>query len=236
MAIRYNNKTIRPAPIISVTKIHKNTDAGSKIGAMYNIVLEGTLLPNKGSPDADGVIATTGDRPSTSVSSSGLFGSMLEKREALEDLFSEDGHLLEVSSWDGTKKTYFSPVIDEIKFDPSTWTVTGKYSITMSAPCMMTATEADNDTIALYRLYESWADLSGNGHDLTPKNDPTITPWGAEFSTADDSYAESSSVFDFSGAAGVTLEFAGRHIGSVLGVERPINWQLNANNEIVLHV
>src|SRR5690554_4190158 len=60
--------------------------------------------------------------------------------------------------------------------------------------------EVDDDTLALYRLHESWDDLS-NGHDLTPKNGPTITPWGAEFSTADNSFAESSSVFDFSGAA-----------------------------------
>ncbi|MFA5525619.1 MAG: hypothetical protein WC992_02230, partial [Acholeplasmataceae bacterium] len=83
--------------------------------------------------------------------------------------------------------------------------------------------EVDANTLALYRLHESWADLSGNDYDLKLDHDLTITPWGAEFFTADRSYALSSSVFDFSGASGVTIDFAGRHIGSVLGIERPFS-------------
>ena len=39
--------------------------------------------------------------------------------------------------------------------------------------------EVDANTLALYRLHESWADLSGNGRDLTLRNDPTITPVAA---------------------------------------------------------
>ena len=34
--------------------------------------------------------------------------------------------------------------------------------------------EVDANTLALYRLHESWDDLSGNDYDLTPLNDPTM--------------------------------------------------------------
>tara|TARA_Y100001937_G_scaffold128839_1_gene208762 strand:- start:3084 stop:4937 length:1854 start_codon:yes stop_codon:yes gene_type:complete len=103
MPISYDGKYIVPAPFLGISKTYIRTSDGQKVGATYNITLEGTLIPQKGSPNSKGVFADdanyTPPDDETDIDIDKLQHSFMKKTEALRDLFSTDGKLLEISSW-----------------------------------------------------------------------------------------------------------------------------------------
>ena len=59
-----NNDTasaLIPAPFVNISKDYNKTSDGKKIGSTYTINLEGTILPDKGSPHSDATFYTSAD-------------------------------------------------------------------------------------------------------------------------------------------------------------------------------
>jgi hypothetical protein len=103
MPISYDGKYLVPAPFLGINKTYIRTSDGQKVGATYNITLDGTLIPQKGSPNSKGEFASdanyTPPDDENNIDLDKLQHSFMKKTEAIRDLFSTDGKLLEISSW-----------------------------------------------------------------------------------------------------------------------------------------
>lgn len=113
--------TIRPAPLCSISREIQKTAAGDSFGLKYNITLTGTLLADQGTPYAEGFDFYNGSTPNLVgpllafdnsishtdnnkppkqvVSNLEALKAILSKQRALEQLFSRDGQLLEITDF-----------------------------------------------------------------------------------------------------------------------------------------
>ena len=99
MPLKYNGKKIIPAPSVGIQKEYVKTGDGKKVGSLFNITLEGHLIPHMGSPTSEGVFQTGHGEPNHEpLYENKIQYSLFKKTEALRDLFSTDGKLLEISS------------------------------------------------------------------------------------------------------------------------------------------
>ena len=57
MPISYNSQPLIPAPFVNISKEYIKTGDGKKVGATYTISIEGTLIPEKGSPNSTGAFS-----------------------------------------------------------------------------------------------------------------------------------------------------------------------------------
>jgi hypothetical protein len=141
MPISYDGKYIVPAPFLGINKTYIRTSDGQKVGATYSITLDGTLIPHKGSPDSKGNLYESENispDDENDISVSILQHAFMKKTEAIRDLFSTDGKLLEISSWlenSGGSAVYPAisgyPRITSIDFPSNQYVQTMPYSITL---------------------------------------------------------------------------------------------------------
>lgn len=128
---------IIPAPLVTINKQIAATPDGTKLSANYTISLEGSLLPNRGSPNSTGgfpgAFATTSEPADQAFTSDNdKFNSILRKQELLRQLFSEDGGILEWVSPSGPAVQSY-PTLISIDFTPGTWVERCEYRITLAA-------------------------------------------------------------------------------------------------------
>ena len=134
MSVIYDGKAIIPAPLFSITKQYQTTDDGEKIGSIFDIVMNGTIVAWKGSPKTDGSFHTGSGYPlDEDIPSDERLKAILIKQEALRNLFSDEGLLLEITPLDGSEPIKFNPRISEISFEEGIWFETNRYSVTMQA-------------------------------------------------------------------------------------------------------
>lgn len=117
MPVKYNNRSIIPAPFVSITKEILGTDDGTKIGTTYAITLKGTLSAEKGSPTSSGTFWTASDYPPDEVfSPDDRMGSLLRKQEALANLFGLEGCELEIQTPSEAYSRKCNPRVKRIDF------------------------------------------------------------------------------------------------------------------------
>lgn len=134
MPVIYDSKAIIPAPFFSITKQYQTTDDGEKLGSIFDIVMNGILLAWKGSPLSDGSFHTGSGYPADEdIPAEQRLAALLKKQEAIRDLFSDEGRLLEITPLDGTEPIKFNPRITQISFEEGIWFETCRYSVTMQA-------------------------------------------------------------------------------------------------------
>jgi len=114
----YNSNRIIPAPpSVSPQKVYQKTGDGKIIGAGFTITINGTLLPDKGSPRTDGSFWNLpGYPPDETIPDESRLAAILRKQEALRKLFATEGYLFEIQSGDGTPAMKFSPRIVSLDF------------------------------------------------------------------------------------------------------------------------
>lgn len=171
MPIYYNSKSIIPGPLVDINKNYQRNASGEVIGTTFSITLTGTILPDKGSPSSTGVFHTTSGYPADeSIANDSKMASLIRKQDALRELFSEDGHSLEIQPWDGSQPIKCNPRVISINFPAGGWAVRCEYTITLEADVLYPQQE---DTFSQYLndAEESWQLESGE----TSENDGVNT-------------------------------------------------------------
>lgn len=138
MPLSYDGKKIVPAPLINITKNYNQSGAGNKLGSTFNITLNGTLVPFKGSPSgnynlnniASAFWTLSGNPPDEEFEGNNEdFNHLLRKQEALRWLFSQDGKSLEWQPTNGQPVMKCNPRIDNINFQEGIWANRVDYTI-----------------------------------------------------------------------------------------------------------
>lgn len=132
--IYYDSKLIQPAGFLNINKTYNETSDGEKIGEVYNITLNGTLVAYKGSPTSSGTFWTVGGNPPDEViGDTSRLAAMLAKQEALHTLFCNEGRQFDVQPLDGSQSMRFNPRINSVGFQEGPWYNTCQYSVSMEA-------------------------------------------------------------------------------------------------------
>jgi hypothetical protein len=136
---------IRPCPLISISSTRNKNKMGN-MGSTYNITLNGTLLDNRGSPnfgaisspikpDLNPIYFTEDFRniASDPINSNNRAASILQKQNALRNLFAVDGQRVEILSWDENEPVLvFFPKVESISFEEGIYIDKCNYTINLT--------------------------------------------------------------------------------------------------------
>ncbi len=132
--VMYNSKRLIPAPLVSLTKQYQSTEDGTKIGSSWSINITGTLVAFMGSPSSSGSFWTAGGfPPDETIPNDSRLAAVIRKGEAIRELFSEDGHMLEFQSEDGSQPLKCNPKVQSVNLAEGQWYDRLQYSITLTA-------------------------------------------------------------------------------------------------------
>lgn len=180
----YDGRAIIPSPLVNVTKNYVKAGDGTKFGVKYSIVLTGTLLPFRGSPSGtftspeDAFWTLSGDPPDETVDVSDVaFSHLVKKEEAIRNLFSVDGKLLEIYAGASPAIIRCNPKIVSITFTEGQWVQRKDYIITL---------EAD------------WIFIAGLSEDKEDNLEVELINSGQEQWTFDEKIGQSGTVYEVS--------------------------------------
>lgn len=138
--VLYSGKALIPAPLVSVSKNYIKTGDDTTIGIIYDITLNGFLLPFMGSPSGtfvspvDAFWTLGGDPPDESFGDNDVaFSSLVKKQEAIRHLFSQNGKLLEMYAGASPAIIRCNPRVISIEFQQGQWVDRIPYTITLQA-------------------------------------------------------------------------------------------------------
>ncbi len=158
--VSYGDKRLIPAGFVSISKSYQTAGDGQKIGSLYQITLNGTIVADKGSPNSSGVFHTVGGYPADEViDHDSRLGAILRKQSAIRDLFASDGLSFEIQSADGTAPTKCNPRIKDISFPEGLWFNVCPYTITMEADYLYVNGQpvGDSFTYNIASAEENWS-------------------------------------------------------------------------------
>ncbi len=143
MPLLIGTKKLIPAPILNIQRNVKFAADGSPINTDYSITLNGTLLPNRGSPRSDGFWMSAGDPDNESnITDADRFNSIIKKQSLLRDALAVTGYKLTYSA-PGYPTVEFYPTLNSITFDQGPWVVNSTYQISLTAPNLITDSISD---------------------------------------------------------------------------------------------
>lgn len=217
MSIKIDGKRLIPAPLVQFAKSYNFTGDGRRISPNYTITLNGSLMPNHGSPFSDrtwysGTSYPTNEAFTTDATK---FNSILSKQEAIRELFHNPGVLFQYGPIDNSSPVSGFVKINSIDFTPGTWVDRCDYSIVFE-------TEFINKTGS-----PSGEDSLGSFADLY------LTQAGEDFNIVQDDNGETFTVTH-------NISAVGRAAYSMSGVLRNSNvepwqnaktWVISRNND-----
>lgn len=147
--VLYNGKFITPAPLYSLSENYTRTSDGTVLSSQFELTLNGTLLPDRGSPGPTGQFFTTfatANAVDASINTDDKrFGSLVKKQRALRDLFTINPgepvtgtatlgnateYLLEIKTNDGTTTVLkCKPQIANVSFADGIHVIKTDYTI-----------------------------------------------------------------------------------------------------------
>jgi hypothetical protein len=138
MPVIYDGNKIIPGPTVSITKNYNRlgNEESEIVSSNYEIVLNGTIVAFKGSPNSSGIFWDQSGYPEDeNISIDSRLGAVLRKQKALRTLFSKEneGKALEIQSDDGSQPLKMYPNILSISFPEGLWHTICPYTITLSA-------------------------------------------------------------------------------------------------------
>ncbi len=199
MSSKINDFYLIPAPFVSVNKTANFAGDGQIVSHQIRIDLEGTMLPNMGSPMSTGFWTLNTSPPAESFQTdSAKFNSLLAKQELMREAFSQSGFKYTYSAT-GVQPVEFYPILESISFEPGPWVNTSKYRISMRTHQMNKVGSSSTEDILL---------AHATGLNLTQVNDV----WSIRPRPEDDTILEISRSVD------ATANLA-MYTGGILGVE-----------------
>lgn len=136
MALLVNDKILEPAPIISINKSINYSQDGRALSQQFDIVLEGTILPNRGSPRTDGFVNEGSEvLPESFSTDVEKFNAITTKQELLRELLSTQGFQLKYYA-SGKPPVIAYPTLNSIQFNPSPNVIRSDYTINLSTDAL----------------------------------------------------------------------------------------------------
>lgn len=184
--VSYDSNLLRPCPSVNITENKIKDGAGETIGNTYSITLNITLIADRGSPQSDGSFWTiSNDPPPEDIALESRFKSLARKQEAIRDLFSTEGLLLEITPLDGGQPIKTSPRVLSVVFSEGTWVDTTQCTIQFEAEKLYLG-NGDVFTNYLSSSDESWVlDSDENPEDIdnprTYRLSHTVSATGKRF-------------------------------------------------------
>lgn len=159
--VLYDGKRLIPAPFVTIQKSYERAEDGTKLGSLFNIQLSNDIVAFKGSPDSDQTLWTAGGYPpDETVLGDARLAAIIRKQEAIRELFSEDGLLLEIQSNDGSQPMKCNPTVKDINFEQGSWFNVCRYTITLEANTVtVNGVEIGEDSFSEFisSATESWS-------------------------------------------------------------------------------
>lgn len=162
--VMYSSKRLIPVQSVVITKNYQKTGDGTKIGSLFELAVNGTLIAYKGSPMTSGFWTGTGYPPDeTSIVSDETrrLASIERKKEYLRQLFADEGLQFEVQSDDGSPPMKCNPRIvgidfkEDIEHTKCMYTVKLEADILYGGPFIAPSGE-DNFSHMLAEATEDW--------------------------------------------------------------------------------
>lgn len=223
-----NTFRIIPTPLIAIQKTYTKSGDGNIIGKIYNITITGTLVAWMGSPKSDGSFHMAGGYPDDeNIVANSRLSALQRKQEALRNLFSDEGHSLEIQALDATSPVKCYPRFIDINFTEGIWYDRCEYTITLEADRLFGAIEETaNETFSEYisSADESWvfetdeASPEGLGKPRTYRLSHTVSATGKRYYEAPGSLEKES------------WEQAKDYVQSRLGFDAAIALSTGVNN------
>lgn len=131
--ILIDDKKLIPAPFISFNREGAFTPDGRPLSSLYRLSLQGTLLPNRGSPMSTGFWTVDDNPPDETFSTDpSRHNALLAKQELLREVLRTPGFKLSYYPT-GLNPIECYPVLRSINFEPGTWSILSNYSIELEA-------------------------------------------------------------------------------------------------------
>lgn len=155
-------KRLIPAPFVNITKTYQKSGNGEIIGRLYTLTLTGTIVAHMGSPLSDGSWWTAGGYPSDEeVAADSRLGAIMRKQQAIRNLFSNEGQVLEIQSADGSQAFKCNPRITSIEFPEDLWYERSNYTITLECDDIIGLEDSNDFDQYISDAAESW-DINTN--------------------------------------------------------------------------
>jgi len=183
MSVSYNSKKLIPAPLVTINKNYSQAGGGEKTGVSYDITVNGTLLPWRGSPSGDytninDAFWTLGGYPPDEPydgSSGAAHARILRKQEALRWLFRNDGKSFEWQPAGGQPVVKCNPKVISIDFSDGQWVDRCDYSIALNANWIFIPVKGAEDSFnprLIQGVSENWSfneavGKEGNEYEVT---------------------------------------------------------------------
>lgn len=181
--VTYNAQRLIPAPFVRISKSPQTTGDGIKLGTTYNIVVNGTILAERGSPNSSGVFHTGVDYPSDeNILDSARLDAVSRKIEALKQLFSTDGQVFSFQSANMATPITCNPRIKNVDLPDELWYQSFDYTITMEADVLYGTTILNDERFTEYisDANESW-DINESDVPLTFSLNHSVSAVGKSF-------------------------------------------------------
>lgn len=131
MPLSIGDKKLIPAPLVTIQRQINFAPDGSPLNTSYNISLDGTLLPNKGSPTSYGWHVGMGEPASESFAEdTEKFNAILLKQEWLREALAATGWKLSYSA-PGLEPVECYPTLQNINFTPGIWVIKSDYQVSL---------------------------------------------------------------------------------------------------------
>jgi hypothetical protein len=178
MPVLYDSKKLTPAPFVNIQKTYQTSEDGTKVGAVFNITVQGKLTAYKGSPQGGTLSGTgwggpdnrfwtaAGYPPDEVLTQDQRLKSIIRKQESIRKLFSTPGLSFEVQPWDGSAPFKFNPRVKNITFSSALWVEICDYTIELEADILYisgsvssedTFTNANGVLVYISQANEDWS-------------------------------------------------------------------------------
>ena len=139
-----NNNKLIPAPFYGISHEINRSGDGDILSCSYSIVLTGSIVCNRGSPDSTGTFGTDSDETASIFSSPDRFKSMLQKQAAIKtQALGEPGvgsaksvvivHVDDGSGLETATRIEFNYFASNVEFEPSQTVGVSNYTISFTA-------------------------------------------------------------------------------------------------------
>src|SRR5690348_12524930 len=102
MALIYNSNKLIPQPMMTISEEFMKNEQGETIGVQYPITLTGQMMSWRGSPTSSGTFWTQSNSPpDENLTQNQKLSAIITKQKAIENLFGNQGQILQVIGLDG---------------------------------------------------------------------------------------------------------------------------------------